>query len=284
MNEAVIKVFDIESYPSHLVRLIDSKRHLFDEYIEQPHATNNLLPFDNWYSKKCGIEADYRELQSEFLNQLSEYWIEGFHITRTFSDESFLKKYYWKHGLCLPDCVFTEEYIADILSRIDGSPTEKAAFQRYFKHRYQDDIEHADADHSFSSRKKTISIFSTQSKFALYDSSDNMYLLYGKNVLGEINRDHMDKIRESTLFQSLIQRTCPHIIQLCFQITDTIAGSCEYPQDFVINQLIGILVSQHFSPDIWNIHKNNSIFLAQLQSNISPEQILSIEKLPQRTL
>lgn len=91
----------------------------------------------------------------------------------------------------------------------------------------------------------------------------------------------MHKIRESTLFQSLIQRTCPHIIQLCFQITDTIAGSCEYPQDFVINQLIGILVSQHFSPDIWNIHKNNSIFLAQLQNNVPPEKILSIEKLPQ---
>lgn len=284
MNE-MIKVFDIQSYPQHLIHLIENKRYLFNEYAERVHAANNLLPFNKWYSDQCGIEADYRELQSEFLNQLAEYWIEGFHITRTFPDESFLKKHYWKYGLCLPDCVFTGEYITDILSRIDGSPAEKDAFRKYFEDLYQNATEHDNADFSFSSGKKTISIFSTQSKFALYDSSENMSILYGKNVLGEINRDYMDKIKESALCQSLIQRTCPHIIQLRFRIFDVVqeteAERYEYPQDFVINQLIGILVSRHFSPDIWNIHKNNSIFLAQLQNNVPPEQILSIEKLPQ---
>lgn len=159
MNETMIKVFDIESYPQHLIHLIEDKRYLFDKYAEPVHRANNLLPFNNWYSKQCGIAADYRELQSEFLNQLSEYWIEVFHITRTFPDESFLKKYYWKHGLCLPDRVFTEEYITDILSRIDSNHDEKAAFQEYFNRRYQDDTEHADADYSFSARKETISIF-----------------------------------------------------------------------------------------------------------------------------
>ena len=174
MNEAMIKVFDIESYPQHLIHLIEGKRYLFDEYTGQVHAANNLLPFDKWYSEKCDRNADYQELQSEFLNQLSGYWIEGFHITRTFPDESFLKKHYWERGLCLPDRVFTEEYITDILSRIDSNYDEETSFQEYFKHRYQDDTEHADADHSFSSRKKTISIFSTNSDFALYDSSDYM--------------------------------------------------------------------------------------------------------------
>lgn len=278
MNEAVIKVFDIESYPSHLVRLIDGKRHLFDEYIEQPHAANNLLPFDNWYSKKCDINADYRELQFEFLHQLSDYWIEGFHITRTFPDESFLQKYYWNRGLCLPDHTFTESYLLEILSTIDGHQDSKESFISSFMNIYNRN------EFWLSPRKKMISIFATNSDFALCDSSQNMTTLYGCNFLGEIGRVIQEKINDP-FYDFMTECTCPHMIQLRFRISDVVqeteAERYEYPQDFVINQLIGILVSQHFSPDIWNIHKNNSIFLAQLQNNVPPEQILSIEKLPQ---
>lgn len=284
MNE-MIKIFDIESYPAHLVRLIDQQRDLFIDYYEKDrHTSNKLPPVAWWLQENYKTHSKYQKLQRDVYDQLNGCWIEGFHITRAFPDGDFLKKYYWKQGLRLPDRVFTKEYIADILSRIDGSPNEKASFREYFKNRYQDDTGHDDADLSFSSRKETISIFSANSNFALYDFSDNMSFLYGKNVLGEINRDHMDTIKKSTLYQSLIQRTCPHIIQLRFRITETMNGSSEYSRDFVLNQLIGILASKHFLLDSWGINKDNSIFFAHLKSEIPPEQILSIEKLPQGTL
>lgn len=282
MNEAMIKVFDIESYPQHLIRLIDQKKDLFISYYEEDrHTSNKLPPLAKWIEEKCKTHSKYQKLQEDVYEQLTGYWIEGFHITRTFPDECFLKKHYWGRGLCLPGHIYTEAYLTDVLSRIDGSPNEKDSLRCYFNTRYQDYSKQHDTDPSFSSRKKTISIFSTNSDFALYDSSDNMCYLYGKNALGEINRDYMDQIKKSILFKSLIHRTCPHIIRLRFQIRETIEGSSEYSRDFVINQLIGILASKHFLLPRWHINRDNSIFFAHLKSVIPPEQIISIEKLPQ---
>lgn len=271
-TDKLLKIYEIDTYPQTLLNLVAENRNLFCKYNFDPESDNLVGDFDKWWSKNSSSRLT-KEFMKAFLKESENVWIEGFHITRTFPDKNFLNEFYLSQGLQFPDLVFQYKYFKEVFARIDCSEDVARMFFNAFSERLP----------RTEDRMRTISVFSYPSEFVLHLLDNGYVSLYGGeiNVFGEIGKVMRHRLPHwtKTLFEQLERNTCPYILQLRFSLKQVYKGTCEYPLDFVINELVGIIASKYFNRNEdkkYLINMNNSVFCAQLGRQIPSEDILGI--------
>ena len=272
-DNTLVEIYNPSTYPEDIRILMSQYQDLLNRYEFDPQS--DLGDFDKWLHRD-GIKAKGSKLRKQFEEAMGDCWLEGFHITRTFQNKELVQKYYGDRGLLFPDNAFAKDYFDDMLAQV-GYQKEIADFfvQAFYSELFNNN------NAFLSSRRDLISLFAVPSQYALYERHGGYWTLYGQSLFGEVGREILAKSNSvfGGIYDKMSEITCPYIIRLRFRISDVTEKECEYPKDFVISQLIGIMGGKYFrnasrrkSP----INADNSVFCAQLDHEIVKDNILGI--------
>lgn len=274
-DNTLVEIYNPSTYPEDVRILLSQYQDLLSQYECDFQSENLLGDFDAWFYS-TGVKKGGAKFKKEFEEILRNRWIEGFHIARTFQNKELVQKYYGDRGLLFPDNTFIKNYFSDMLAQV-GYQKEIADFfvQAFYSELFNNN------NAFLRSRRDLISLFAVPSQYALYERHGGYWTLYGQSLFGEVGREILAKSNSvfGGIYDKMSEITCPYIIRLRFRISDVTEKECEYPKDFVISQLIGIMGSKYFrnasrrkSP----INADNSVFCANLGHEVDKNNILGI--------
>ncbi|MBM6888054.1 hypothetical protein [Pseudoflavonifractor phocaeensis] len=273
-DNTLVEIYNPSTYPEDIRILMSQYQDLLNRYEFDPQS--DLGDFDKWLHRD-GIKAKGSKLRKQFEEAMGDCWLEGFHITRTFQNKELVQKYYGDRGLLFPDNAFAKDYFDDMLAQIDCQREAVDFFVRgFYSVLFNDD------NVFIRPRRELLSLFAAPSQYVLYESLGGYWNVYGQRLFGEISKEIFRKIGHPVIdkiYKTLLDITCPYIIRLRFRISDVTEKQSEYPKDFVISQLIGIMGSKYFrnaSRRKVPINADNSVFCAQLDHEIVKDNILGI--------